>query len=309
MKQSQEVVGGQWDYLVRQLEDQRRTAGNPSFSRITDLIVQRRIEAGQTPDAARLARSTLYDTFRRGRPRMNLDLAREAALVLGANDEDVNLWIKTCKSPAAPLNGAVEVPEREPSVRETAFLMIACVALNMLGREFVDFFKFPIHLDMVGTAVAAIALGPWRGAAVGATTNVVGIIGSGLVSLPFALVNVVGALIWGYGVRNWRMGTTLVRFFLLNLLTATVCTLVAVPLVLAVLNGQDRVGHDAFAELSENVFHSLAAAITFANWIVSVLDKLISGFVALVLVSALPFHLRHKIPLILADHRPARGGE
>lgn len=87
--------------------------------------------------------------------------------------------------------------------------MLGSLGLTMLGREAVNFLELPIYLDMVGTAVAAVVLGPWRGAAVGLSTNLLGSLTAGAVSLPFAIVNVVGALIWGYGVHRWGMGRTL----------------------------------------------------------------------------------------------------
>ena len=51
---------------------------------------------------------------------------------------------------------------------------------------------------MIGTMVTAVILGPWWGALVGAITNIVNSFISGPISLPFALCNVVGALVWGY---------------------------------------------------------------------------------------------------------------
>src|SRR5690606_28147164 len=88
-------------------------------------------------------------------------------------------------------------PERFDAWRPAPALMLGCVAVNLLGREFVDLLNLPVYLDMVGTALAAIVLGPWRGAAVGATTNLAGLFISGIASAPFAVVNVVGALVWG----------------------------------------------------------------------------------------------------------------
>lgn len=46
--------------------------------------MDRRAAAGESPHAARVARSTVYDCFRTGRVRVNLALVREIATALGA---------------------------------------------------------------------------------------------------------------------------------------------------------------------------------------------------------------------------------
>ncbi len=102
--------------------------------------------------------------------------------------------------------------------RRALLLLVVCVVVNLLGRSLVELLHLPVHLDMVGTAIAALALGPWRGAAVGLATNLLGVAESGPVSVPFALVNVAGALVWGYGARRWGLGRSLPRFLGLNVL-------------------------------------------------------------------------------------------
>jgi energy-coupling factor transport system substrate-specific component len=43
-------------------------------------------------------------------------------------------------------------------------LVPAAAALNIVGSMINNALKLPIFLDMIGTAVAAIVLGPWWGA-------------------------------------------------------------------------------------------------------------------------------------------------
>lgn len=131
---------------------------------------------------------------------------------------------------------------------------------HLLGREFVDFFQLPFYLDMTGTAIAANALGPWRAAGVGMATNVIGVIGSAWISLSFALVNIVGAFMWGDGVRRWGRGRTLPRFFTLNVLTALACSVVAVPIIGVSLDHDLRVGHDVITQLMDDSFDTFMIA-------------------------------------------------
>jgi len=286
---------GRWDVLAEELQASRRDAGDPSYAEIARRISQRRERDGASPQAARVARTTLYDAFRTGRARVDLALVREIAHALGADDTAVDAWIARCHEPALP---AVEAPAPVPR-RQTLALMAGCVAVSLLGRVVVDVLHLAFYLDMIGTAIAAIVLGPWRGAAVGATTNVVGVVvGSGLVSLPFALVNIAGALVWGFGVRRFDLGRTLPRFFGLNVLVALVCSCIAVPIVLA-YGGSVGQGQDSVADNVYSLVHLEVVAIGLSNLLTSLGDKLISGFVALVAISVLPVAMRAGLRLVL----------
>lgn len=288
-----------WDQLVIALQDFRRSVGDPSYAVIAQRIGQLRIDQGANAFEARVARSSVHSAFQTGRQRINLSFIREIASAIDANDALVAQWVAACQKPALP-----EQMTEKPTNTLVLFVVFGCVALNLMGREFVDFFGLPLYLDMVGTAIAALALGPWRGAAVGATTNIIGAIGSGWISVPFALVNIIGALVWGYGTRRFGMGRTLVRFFVLNIIAALACSIVAVPVLLGFQEADFRNGHDVVTQLVSESFDSFIVATSFSNLLTSSADKLLSGFAALVAISAMPAALRRDSQLILTDHRP-----
>ena len=52
-----------------------------------------------------------------------------------------------------------------------ALVPVASV-LNVIGGTVAGALKLPIFLDMIGTAVVAMTIGPWWGALVGVITNV-----------------------------------------------------------------------------------------------------------------------------------------
>jgi len=120
---------------------------------------------------------------------------------------------------------------------------------------------------------------------------------SGPIGLPFAVVNVAGALVWGYGVRNLMMGRKYWSFFLLNIIVAIVCTLFAVPIYVFVFGG--ATGH--FSDMMTAAFlaagQNLITSVFSSNIIVSLADKVISGFVALAIIEALPKNLTSKLVL------------
>lgn len=306
-----------WDPLVAWLGEVRVAADDVSYGELARRISERRREAGATPEAARVARSSIYDLFRPGRSRLNLELVREVATVLGVEQGDLERRITACREGAAavpaPRGGtprspqpaptpsaadtAVPVEDRAPELSAVLGVALVCVVANLLGRTLVYVLELPLHLDMVGTAVAALVIGPWVGAAVGASTNVVGALISGWSSLPFALVNVVGALIWGYGARA-GLGRSLPRFAGLNLLVAVAATAIAVPLLFALFGGSLGTGQDPIVDtIVVDLGQPLAVGVTAANLLVSVSDKLLSGFVALVVAASLPLWWRSRVPL------------
>ncbi len=307
-----------WDPLARELQALRASAGEPSFAEIARRISEHRLAQGASAHAARVARTTVYDAFRTGRARVNVDLVRDITAVLGGSVADVDTWISRCREgagvaaeparpPAAPQTWPTEQPDPTPAptrVRLVALLLVACLGVNLTGRVFVDFLDLPVHLDMVGTAIAAIALGPWRGAAVGAATNLVGALASGTDSIPFLAVNVAGALVWGYGARSFGLGLSLPRFLGLNVLVGVVCSLIAVPILLTLYGGTTQSGQDPITVTVLALTDHVAVAVGLANLLVSLVDKMISGFMALVFISALPATLRVGSRLVLAAPGP-----
>lgn len=176
-------------------------------------------------------------------------------------------------------------------------LVPVAAALNIVGGTINTALGLPTFLDQIGTAVVAITLGPWWGALVGVITNTAGAFVMGPAYVPFALVNVAGALVWGYGVRSLGMGATAPRFFLLNVIVALVNSAVAAPIVVFVFGGATGHSSDvltaAFAEAGKN----LLAASFASSVIVSLADKVITGFVALAIIDALPAELSRGLRL------------
>jgi len=173
-----------------------------------------------------------------------------------------------------------------------------CVALNIVGGIIASALRLPVYLDMIGTAIAAIVLGPWWGALVGLLTNSGSALISGPTSLPFALVNIVGALIWGYGVRSWGLGKTIPRFFLLNVIVAFACTIVAAPIIVLVFGGATGAGADALTGTFLAIGQGLGASVLSSNILTSLADKIIGGFVALAIIEALPKSMTENINLV-----------
>ncbi|MCH1868711.1 hypothetical protein [Nocardioides sp. CFH 31398] len=313
MNQQENVQPTGWDHVVGRLQEARHAAGDPSYAEVAQRVTTVRVGRGDLPDGARVARSTVYDCFRPGRSRIDAPLLRDIGLSLGVDAAEVDRWIAERDAPPPePEPGAEPVPHEPPVATAQAGLTPVLVALlllggvlaNLVGIQLQVALALPLYLDMLGTAVVAVALGPWRAVAVGLATNLLGAAVFGWASIPFALVNVVGALVWGYGVHRWGLGRTLPRFLGLNLLAALACSAVAL-LVIAVLFGPDA---DASgSQLLGGLLTDAPAwvAMVVSNLVTSAGDKLLSGFLALAAVGLLPLAVRTALNDRLVGVEPA----
>ncbi|WP_232678868.1 hypothetical protein [Nocardioides sp. R-C-SC26] len=290
-----------FDDVAAELRRLRSTVGTPSFAEIAIRVSDVRLRRGLSVEGARVARSTVYDVFRPGRRRLDFALLADVLAALEVDEASAAATTAMARravaAPAVALHPAPpatetlsrddhEVMRRRPG-RRVLVLLAACVALNLAGRLTVLALGLPLHLDMVGTAISAVVLGPWWGALVGATTNLGGTWISGPASIPFALVNVAGALAWGYGVRRLGLGRTLPRFFALCVAVAVLCSMLAAPIVLAY---HGRIDH-ASADVIDHVVlltHAWALSVFSSNLLISLADKLVSGFVALAVAESRP---------------------
>ena len=107
--------------------------------------------------------------------------------------------------------------------------ILLCIGLNWGGDQLVSRMKWPIWLDSVGTVLTASLLGPFCGAAVGATSNLLGYI---LYGVPwyYALVSILIALIVGFASKMKRLNT------LLDIMTVSAILAVSVAIAAYPIN-------------------------------------------------------------------------
>ena len=181
-----------------------------------------------------------------------------------------------------------------------ALVPVASV-LNVIGGTVAGALKLPIFLDMIGTAVVAMTIGPWWGALVGVITNLTMGFLTGPVSIPFAACNVVGALVWGYGTR-WGFANDKLRFFGLSVASAVFVSLMAAPIVIFVFGGATGHASDVLTAGLLAAGNDMWAAVFSSNIIVSLADKILSSFLALAIIGALPTNLQVTGPIMKAEN-------
>lgn len=290
-----------FDKIALDLQGLRETTGPVSYADLVRLIAKLRLALGVSAAAATPARSTVYNAFCTGRTRMDTDLISDIVLALGASADQAEHWVQRCREArrnheaalralrqvpvvteeeiAAPEGAASASPNGIPWWRMALFILIAVVANHGFRNLIAAPLDVPLYLDMIGTAVVALTFGPWPGVLVATVTGVTGaLVEEGIIA--FTLINIVGALVWGYGVRKFSMGASIPRFFALNLIVATVCSIIATPILLLVRGG----AYGAFGEISASLQDaglSFVAATFTSNIATSVLDKLLTGFIAI----------------------------
>ena len=143
-------------------------------------------------------------------------------------------------SGAAAARAAQRIP-----LSYVAVLVPVMAALNIVGGFIISIVKVPIFLDMIGTMVVAVALGPWWGALTGIITNTAGSLINGPVGITFALCNVVGALVWGYGIRSFGLGKSLPGLIVVGAICGVAVQAMAAPIITFVFGG--ATGHSSDA--------------------------------------------------------------
>lgn len=281
-----------------------KDADGCSFAQLGRRIGALRIERGVPAEAASPPRSTVYDVFRPGRTWIDTALLRDIVRALGADEAEADRWVQRSvrvrrngergrsepveadpPAPPVPARPATGSTLTAPAPRRwvTAVLLVGGILLNLLGLAVVQALNLPIFLDMIGTAATAIVLGPWHGAVVAIVSNMMGATVGVPAAPPFALVNVAGALVWGFGVRRFGMGDDIRRFFVLNVIAALVCSAIGAPMGLLVFGGFSGHGFDAVTSSIATMGVPLIAAVFSANVLTSLIDKLLTGFIALII--------------------------
>ena len=80
---------------------------------------------------------------------------------------------------------------------EIALFVIGCILLNYIGKILANHFVLPLWLDSIGTVFTAYVLGPFCGAIVGVTVNVIYGILFSYTNMVYALVSAVVAVLVG----------------------------------------------------------------------------------------------------------------
>lgn len=105
-----------------------------------------------------------------------------------------------------------------------ASFVVAGIALNVIAGRLAALTGLPgIYLDLSGTLLTALILGPWWAATTGLLSNLVTGLIAGPVSIPFGIVNMAFGLVVGFladkgWTKTWIKNHSYIRYRLLRCL-------------------------------------------------------------------------------------------
>lgn len=170
-----------------------------------------------------------------------------------------------------------------------------CAALNAGIGLIVQALKLPIYLDLIGTILAAVLLGPGYGA----LTAVIGILILGLFTAPttFAYVGtaiaigICASLFSRYGyLKRWP--ATIGFGLLLGLISA----LLSAPVTTILFGGISFVGADAVTAFFRATGNNLATSVLLGGLATDPVDKVLLSAVCHLLVRGMPARLSARFP-------------
>ena len=162
--------------------------------------------------------------------------------------------------------------------------------------------------ERISMALLSMALADRRipalsftGSQTGIITNTAGSLVNGPVGIPFALCNVVGALVWGYGIRSFGLGKSLPGLIAVGAICGVAVQAMAAPIITFVFGGATGHSSDALvAAISAAGVGTLQASF-IGGLPGSFADKLIATFVGLAILQALPSGLTAGVGLPKTD--------
>lgn len=167
------------------------------------------------------------------------------------------------------------------------------IVLNIVLGTVVQSVQMPlVFLDTVGTIFVSVLLGPFVGAMTGGLTNVIQGIMTNPKNIPFAIVNIVVALI--VGVMSKKFGFKLKTAVITGLILSVVAPLVGTPIAILMFGGVTGGGTDLiFAWLlksGQSIFTAAFIPRITGNFI----DKILSCVLVSVLIDKLPDRITSK---------------
>ena len=179
-----------------------------------------------------------------------------------------------------------------------ASLVIIGIALNVVMGFVASLLAIPgIYLDLSGTILTALVLGPWWGALTGMLTNITScLIFGGIVGMPFALVNALCGIVVGV-CRDYGLTKSWIKFIPTFLLTCLAVSASASIIVTFLFGGATGAPQDVlvFALLSATGWDVLTSVFV-ADIVGKPIDVFLEYLICFLVLRALPEEYRAVTP-------------
>lgn len=173
-------------------------------------------------------------------------------------------------------------------------LIPVAIAINVVGGQMTSILKLPVDLDMIGVILIGMLAGPLPAAATGVLTNLInGIFNPTLI--PYAIcaffIGLVAGLLGKYGMMNkgWKLVIS-------GLLIALTGTITATPITVFFFGGATGGGGSMLAAGLMATGKQIMESVLSVYIVTESVGKLISVFVAFIILKALPVRSLVKFP-------------
>ncbi len=185
------------------------------------------------------------------------------------------------------------------SVRQIPTAVIAmipvAIALNIVAGQIVSTLSLTVYLDSIGTVLVSVLAGPAAGVVTGILSNVIWGLTLTPIPLPFAVVQVVIAVLAGLAARAGVFRHVYLPP-LAGVLTGFVTAMVSAPIAAFVFGGATGGSAGAIVGAFQAMGRSLLEATTLQGLLYDPLDKAITFTVVGILIAALPARFLQRFP-------------
>jgi len=175
--------------------------------------------------------------------------------------------------------------------------VVVGIALNVIAGSLATLTGIPgLYLDLSGTLLTALILGPWWAATTGLLTNIVNGIIWGPVGIPFGIVNMAFGLVTGYfAQKGWTRSW--IKTAILFVIACFVVSGTASIIVTFLFGGATGAPQDivVFALLSSTGWDILTS-VFIADIATKPLDMFFEFLIAFSVLQALPGEFKQRTP-------------
>lgn len=177
----------------------------------------------------------------------------------------------------------------------TVAMIPVAIAVNIVVGQLVSVLQLPVYLDSIGTVLVSVLAGPAAGVVTGILANVIWGLTLTPIPLPFAVVQVVIALLAGYAARL-GMFRRLWTAPIVGAVVGVLAAMVSAPIAAFVFGGATGGGTGALVGMFQAWGNSLLQSTTFQGLVSDPLDKLITFTVVALILTALPSRFIQRFP-------------
>lgn len=165
-------------------------------------------------------------------------------------------------------------------------LIPVAVAINIIGGQLTSILRFPIDLDMIGVILLGMLAGPIPAAIAGVLTNLI----NGIFDpswIPYAFVSLFIGITAGLLTKK-NMYNKIWKLIVSALIIAVVAVFTATPITVFFFGGSTGGGGSMLATGLMATGMEIMTSVFSVYMVTEIIGKLISVFVAYIIVKAIP---------------------